>query len=167
MSDIPPPAGSSIPRKHKSGGNWGGGRPKGQLDPIPAPTEVIVDSVVELNSGLPVKEVAEKHELRVEDVRRIQTLTGLTPQQYFDAMGDRIQPVLDDVLQLIHQKTKDVLAGNDVATLNQAAVTFGILRDHLADIRGQSRPTQLHQTNIQINNLSRDEARKLILGNQS
>lgn len=162
--EVPPPKSAEYSRP-RSGGNRGGGRPIGLMQPIQAPTEVIVDSVVELTAGIPPKKVAEKHSIPVNDVRRLQTLVGLTPQQYFDAIGNRLEPVLDDLIQLLHKKTKDALKGEGMDTLQQVAVSLGIVQTHLSGIRGQAKPTSVHQTNIQINNLSRADAMKFLNGN--
>lgn len=154
--------------KQQRGGNRGGGSPAGHSNfPIKAPAEVIVDTVIELSAGMPPGEAALKHSLAVSEVRKIQSLVGLAPQEYFDAIGSRMEPVLDQLNQAMEKKMKDVLAGRDEASVKDLAIAVDIYRKNLSEIRGTARPANVHQTNIQINNLSRDEALKLLKGNNS
>jgi len=164
---VTPPNIPEPKKRRNGGGNNGGGTPLGHCAPIPAPHEVVVDAVVELSAGMTDQDVAMKHDLRIADVRRIQTLVGLSPQEYFNAIANRMEPVLGDVVHALGLKAKDVINGTQDASMKDLAIAVGVLTKNLSELRGNAKPASVHQTNIQINNLSRDEARKLLLGNTS
>lgn len=153
------------PKQVERGGNRGGGHPNGSKGNgkalLVSPTEAVANCVVELKAGdgggAGRVKVGEWH-VPPEHVRAIQTLTGLTPQVFFDKLGDGFERIL---VKASVRLEKAIDAGEgDVKTLS---ILVGIMTDKLAALRGGARPSVTNQI-ININGMSAADARKFLRG---
>jgi hypothetical protein len=86
---------------------------------------------------------------------------GCSPEEFRDLLGSRLEQVVAQAVSTLETRIAD-MSGRDLA------LTFGILNDHLLKTRGFSGAGSLtvHQTNVQINGLSRSDALAALTGKQ-
>lgn len=147
--------GSVDRRSYTSARNLGGlaGAPaKGLLG-----AEKAIPAVVDIVQGAAMKPTLAKYDLPPGAADKIRKLVDLTPEEYFNRVGDRLENVIEIFTKRL-EKEAHLIKPRDLTL--QAA----ILIDKLTGLRGQKAPTSVHNVQVNINGYSRESALAALSG---
>ncbi len=127
--------------RQNNGGNHGGGGPVGYTSkPLKASKQDIIEASAQLIEGSKPQEVAKALDLPVAEVRRIESLTHMIPEEYFQKVSTKLQARAEKLLDHMEVAMEQEVE-RGTAKVKDTAIAYGIFNDQLMKIEARGKPS--------------------------